>query len=184
MHIKITARHLDLTPALAEYARKKLDKYDKYLSSPAKAQVILSIEKKFQQSAEIIITSTKSTFRSKDESNDMYAAIDLSLDKMEKQLKKHKEKVKVHRVKNKIRAVSLKNMTESMLSCVPLKYSEKAKISEVKHFDVKPVTLGEAIDEMEFFGYDYYMFLNESSDQLNLLYRKGDGTFGLVEPRI
>ncbi|MCK9582999.1 MAG: ribosome-associated translation inhibitor RaiA [Endomicrobiales bacterium] len=184
MHIKITARHLDLTPALAEYARKKLDKYDKYLSSPAKAQVILSVEKKFQQSAEIIITSTKSTFRSKNESNDMYAAIDLALDKIEKQLKKHKEKVKVHRVKNKTRAVSLKNMTESMLNCVPLKYSEKAKISEVKHFDVKPVTLGEAIDEMELLGYDYYMFLNESSDQLNLLYRKGDGTFGLVEPRI
>ena len=90
MQVNITARHLELTPALANYVYKKIEKCEHFSDHLVWAQVILSVEK-YRQVAELVIHASKITFRSKEESTDMYAAIDLAVDKMDKQLRKHKE---------------------------------------------------------------------------------------------
>jgi putative sigma-54 modulation protein len=185
MQINITARHLNLTQALSDYVRKKVERCERYFDHVAWAQAILSVEK-YRQVAEIIIHAGKTTFRSKEESIDLYAAIDLAVDKMDKQLKKHKEISKVHRKEKSIGSKKAKALLQQAGDVYtygnPADF--KNKISEVKRFDVKPVTLGEAINEMELLGYTFYMFLNADSDQLNVIFRKDNGSLGLIEPEI
>src|SRR5271157_5602840 len=100
MQIKITARHLELTDAINDYARKKVEKAQHYFNNVVNARVILSVDK-YRQMAEIILhtgrTGSKSIFRAKEVSENLYAAIDLAMDKIDKQLKKIKEISKIHR---------------------------------------------------------------------------------------
>lgn len=184
MQVNITARHLDLTPPLANYVQKKVEKCEKYLDHLVWAQVILSVEK-YRQVAEIVIHAAKITFRSKEESIDLYAAIDLAVDKMEKQLKKHKEITKVHRQARK-GVPAEKSVGTIRGKSLPAKEAETGKylISEVKRFDVRPSTIREAIDEMELLGYSFYMFMNAETSQVNVVYRRENGSYGLIEPQI
>lgn len=180
MQVNITARHIELTQALADYVRKKMDKCEKYFDNMVWAQVILSVEK-YRQFAEIVIHVSKTTFRAKEESIDLYAAIDLATDKIDKQLKKYKEITKVHR-KSKS-AASSKSAAPAVLEYDD---AEKKKhiITEVKRFDVKPTSIPDAIREMELMEYKFYMFLNSDTSQINVLYKRENGSYGLLEPEM
>lgn len=185
MQINITARHLNLTQALADYIRKKVERCERYFDHVVWAQAIISVEK-YRQFAEIIIHAGKTTFRSKEESIDLYAAIDLASDKIDKQLKKYKEITKVHRKGKaalKTRGKAVRQDIGDVFS-YPDPTDSKNKISEIKRFDVKPVSIPEAISEMDLMGYAFYMFLNADSNQLNVIYRKDNGSLGLIEPEI
>ncbi|MFH1369276.1 MAG: ribosome-associated translation inhibitor RaiA [Elusimicrobiota bacterium] len=183
MQINIVARHLDLTPAISEYVKKKIEKCQRFFDKLVWTQVILSVEK-YRQLAEIIMHAGRVTFRAKEESIDLYAAIDLAADKIEKQLKKHKEITKVHR-KSKS-SVSVSGNTRSIKQIITVSNARTGKhlISEVKRFDIKPLSLSEAIDEMELFGYSFYMFMNADSSHINVVYVRDNGTYGLLEPEI
>lgn len=184
MQVNITARHLELTNALADYVRKKVEKCERYFDHLVWAQVILSVEK-YRQVAEIIIHANKITFRAKEESIDLYAAFDLSLDKIEKQLHKHKEISKVHR-KGSPRGVKAAKGAPAAANVVAFTDLETNKhiITEVRRFDVKPVTIQEAINEMELMGYTFYMFLNAATSQINVVYHRDNGSYGLLEPEM
>jgi putative sigma-54 modulation protein len=183
MQINIVARHLELTPAIAEYVKKKVEKCSKYTNNVVWIQVVLSVEK-YRQLCEIILHAEKTTYRSKQESTDLYAAIDMSVDRMEKQLKKFKEMYKVHRKsKNQEQPTRKPQKTSKPISLSNQKSGDHL-ISEIKRFDIKPLSLDEAIDEMELLGFNFYMFMNAESSQLNVIYRKENGTFGLLEPEI
>lgn len=185
MQVNITARHLELTQALSDYVRKKVERCERFFDNLVWSQVILSVEK-YRQVSEIIIHAGKTTFRSKEESIDLYAAIDISVDKIEKQLKKYKEISKVHR-KSRTgvgaqrgagkKAASVAQFVETSAPSVRM-------ITEVKRFDVKPTTLDEAISEMEMMGYKFYMFLNAATSQINVVYHRENGSYGLLEPEI
>ena len=182
MQINITARHLELTPAIADYVQKKVGKCEKYFDHLVWAQVILGVEK-YRQVAEVVIHAGKSTFRSKEESIDLYAAIDLSVDKIEKQLRKYKEISKVHR-KAKTSALPVEAPGRSSRKKLPLSEAGTRLVSEVRRFEIKPFSVQEAIDEMELMGYSFYMFLNAETSQINVVYRKENGSYGLLEPQI
>ncbi len=184
MQINIVARHLELTPAIADYVRKKVEKCERYFDRVVWVQVILSVEK-YRQLSEIILHAGTTTFRAKEESTDLYAAVDLAVDKIEKQLKKYKEIRKVHRKsKNHQDRPARRPLPEPpLVSLSPQKAGDHV-ISEIKRFDIKPLSLDEAIDEMDLLGFNFYMFLNAESSQLNVVYRKDNGTFGLLEPEI
>ncbi|MBN1823595.1 MAG: ribosome-associated translation inhibitor RaiA [Endomicrobiales bacterium] len=176
MQINITARHLELTKPLADYVRKKVERCERYFNHLVWVQVVLSVEKKYRQSAEVVIHAKNNTFRAKEESIDLYAAIDLCVDKMEKQLKKHKEISKVHR---RDKAAIYKSMVDDIASFPANRVSE---ITEVKRFDVKPTTIKEAINEMQLMGYAFYMFLNADTSRINVVYQRNNGTYGILEP--
>jgi len=183
MQVNITARHLELTPALASYVHKKIEKCEHFFDHLVWAQVILSVEK-YRQVAELVIHASKITFRSKEESTDMYAAIDLAVDKMDKQLRKHKEISKTNR-KSKSAASSRKRLKSATQ---PATFTEpetgKHLISEVKRFSIKPSSVQEAVDEMELLGHSFFMFLNAETSQINVIYKRDNGSLGLIEPEM
>jgi putative sigma-54 modulation protein len=183
MQINLVARHLELTPALTEYVKKKVEKCERYFDNVVWVQVILSVEK-YRQLAEIILHAGKTTFRSKEESTDLYAAVDLAVDKIDKQLKKYKEIRKVHRKSKTPSRSSRKEDSSAKVVSLSDPKTGKHTISEIKRFDIKPLAMHEAIDEMELLGYTFYMFLNADSSQINVIYKKDNGTFGLLEPEI
>src|SRR4029077_12992699 len=98
MQVNITARHLKLTPAIAEYVQKKLEKAKRFFDHLIWAQVILDVTKN-RHKAEILIHASGSTFTAKEESTDLYAAVDLATDKIDEQLRRFKERLRVHRPK-------------------------------------------------------------------------------------
>lgn len=184
MQVNITARHLELTQALADYVRKKVERCERYFDQLVWAQVILTVEK-YRQVAEVVIHASKITFRSKEESIDLYAAIDLASDKIEKQLKKHKEIAKIHR-KDNAEIAAQKHPARGVKVPASVQPVENTgfEISEVKRFDVKPTSISEAINEMDMMGYTFYMFLNAETSRINVIYRRDNGTFGLLEPEM
>ncbi|MBS0290139.1 MAG: ribosome-associated translation inhibitor RaiA [Proteobacteria bacterium] len=96
MQINITGHHVDITPPLREYVTNKLQKIQRYFSNITNVHVILSVDKKFQQKAEARLHLARAEVFAESESSDMYAAIDLLMDKLDRQVLKHKEKMKQH----------------------------------------------------------------------------------------
>ncbi|MDR1243698.1 MAG: ribosome-associated translation inhibitor RaiA [Endomicrobium sp.] len=177
MQINITARHLKLTDAIDSYVRKKILKFDKfYDGDDVYSHVILSVEKN-RQITEIIFHIGKISFRAKDQSEDLYASIDLASDKLEKQLKKHKEISKDHR-----KEPSKEYTTLEEVFSYDVMDDSRTKIAEIKRFDLKPVSLEEAIDEMDNLGYRVYMFKDGQKDKICVLYRNDSGSIVLLEP--
>jgi putative sigma-54 modulation protein len=180
MHINITARHIELTKSLADYVNSKVERLEKHLNNLVWAQVILTVEK-YRQLAEIVVHGSQTTFRSKEESIDLYAAIDLALDKMEVQLRKFKEKMKTHRDKHLGADRSVRRTGQTSEEAAK---SVKIKITEIKQFDVRPLTTNQAIREMISQSYRFYLFMNTESSNINLVYVKDDGSYGLIEPQM
>lgn len=182
MQINITARHLKLTSAIDSYVRKKVSKSGKFFDGDdVWAHVILSVEKN-RQITEINFHIGKMTFRAKEQSPDLYASIDLTVDKLDKQLRKQKEISKIHRKEN-LEVSKGKKSSMDVFSYDTMEDSG-TKISEIKRFDLKPVTIEEAINEMDILGYRVYMFLNNKTEKVNVLYRNDSGSLVLLEPEI
>jgi putative sigma-54 modulation protein len=183
MQINITARHLKLTGAIDSYVRKKISKAGKFFDGgDVWAHVILSVEKN-RQITEVNFHIGKLTFRAKEQSPDLYASIDLTVDKLEKQLRKQKEISKIHRKENLEVSKEKKSSISEVFSYDSMEDS-RTKISEIKRFDLKPVTIEEAIEEMDMLGYRVYMFLNNKTDKVNALYRNDSGSLVLLEPEM
>lgn len=183
MQINITARHLKLTNAIDSYVRKKVSKAGKfYDGDDVWVHVILSVEKN-RQITELNFHVGKLTFRAKEQSPDLYASIDLTVDKLEKQLKKQKEISKIHRKTNLQVSKDKKKLVEEVFSYDTMEDS-RTKISEIKRFDLKPVSIEEAIEDMDRLGYRVYMFLHDKSEKVNVLYRNDSGSLVLLEPEM
>jgi putative sigma-54 modulation protein len=183
MQINITARHLQLTDAINSYVRKKVSKAGKfYDGDDVWAHVILSVEKN-RQITEVNFHVGKLTFRAKEQSPDLYASIDLSIDKLEKQLKKQKEISKIKRQDYKKVAKAKKAMLEDVFS-YDIMEDSRNKISEIRRFDLKPETVEEAIANLDTLGYRVYMFLNNNTDKINVIYRNDGASVVILEPEI
>ena len=170
MRIRITARHLKLTEALASYIREKVSKAEKYLDPILWVQVILSVEK-HRQMAEIILHASRQTFRAQAVGADLYSAIDLALDKVQSQLKKHKEKIRER--KGKSATLYSEGLPEA---------GDGISISVTKRIPLRPMSPPEAVEEMERMGYHFWMFYNDHTNQVNVIYRRLDESYGLLQP--
>ena len=180
MQINITARHLKLTDAIDSYVRQKVAKAGKFFTGDSVwVQTILSVEKN-RQITEINFHIAGKVFRAEEESEDLYASIDLAVDKLSKQLKKQKEISKIHRKEN-LKVLKTKSIKSDVFS-LDIMQDSRNKISEIKRFDLHPVSIEDAIEEMDNLGYRVYMFLNSSTDKINVLYRNDSGSLVMLEP--
>jgi putative sigma-54 modulation protein len=177
MQVNITARHLKLTSAIADYVQKKLEKAKRFLDPLIWAQVILDVEKN-RHIAEIVIHAAGHTFMAKEESTDLYAAIDLASDSIDGQLRRYKERRSVHRPKHQGRAKA-----ETWPIPVPAFASEDSdhRISSKRVLRLDPLSLGEAISSMEQSESAHWIFLNKDNRRVTVVYRKPDKTYGVVE---
>ena len=175
MQTSVTFKNLDPSENLKSYIRDKLDRFDKYLYNPAIATVVLSVEK-FRHIAEIKITGDRLNINGKEKSNDMYSAIDVVLDKLEKQKKKNKQKIREHRGGSKAR-------TKGVIAEDPAYIDdETARPVRVTNIEFKPMDVDEAIMQMDLIDNNFLVFTNSRSDKVNVLYRRKDGNYGLIQP--
>lgn len=173
MQTSVTFKNLDSSDTLRSYVQEKLDRFDRLLDNPAEANVVLSVEK-FRHMAEINIIGDRLTINGKEETIDMYSAIDMVLDKLEKQIKKSKEKIRERRAKAR---------NKSMLAEEAILPEEDAERQiKIKNIEYKPMHVEEAALQMDLLDDNFMVFTNARSDQVNVLYRRKDGHYGLIQP--
>jgi putative sigma-54 modulation protein len=175
MQTSVTFKNIDPSDNLKSYVGDKLNRFDKYLDNPAEASVVLAVEK-FRHIAEINISGDRLTINGKEETVDMYSAIDMVLDKLEKQIKKNKEKIRERRFVAKNRN---RSMPDSEINPPDEDIERQIKIRNIEY---KPMDVEEAVLQMDLIEDNFLVFTNARSDQINVLYRRRDGHYGLIQP--
>jgi putative sigma-54 modulation protein len=177
MQTSVTFKNLDPSEHLKAYVSEKLNRFDKFLDNPAEASVVLSVEK-FRHIAEIKITGDRLSINGKEETNDMYSAIDMVLDKLEKQLKKTRQKSRERRTGSKTRVTDMIADEETVPPA-----DETAQQVKVESVEYKPMDVEEALMQMDLDDNMFLVFTNAKTDQINVLYHRKDGHYGLIQPR-
>ena len=173
MNFKLTTgKNFEATPAMEELLEKKLAKLDRFFVSNTDAEVFMDMTKA-KAKVEITVPVRSGAIRSEKTGNDIYALIDESVDSMEKQLKKYRSKLH-----DFYQSGGRPDKYE------PVEQAEETPISIVKtkRFAVKPLDAEEACLQMELLGHNFYVFLNAESGEVNVVYRRNDGAYGLIEP--
>lgn len=170
MNIIVNGRHLEITPALKSYAEEKIGRFGKYISNITEAVVTLSVEK-YRHKAEVLFKINGVMIQAESVTGEVYSAIDEVVEKLEKQVLKYKEKIHSYRKGEKKAAAA--EITGA---------SEKGRIIKNKRFDMKPMSPEEAVDQMELLDKDFFVFSNDMSGTVNVVYRRKDGNYGLIEP--
>ena len=174
MEIIIHGDKLKVTDAMKQYIQEKLDKLNKYLenSDNVRANVIVKV-KNHEQRVEITIPLKAYILRSEESKDDFYAAVDKTIDKLERQIRKNKTRIMSKQ--NKVsRDFDLESFTEEDIS-------DDKKILKRKKVEVKPMNEEEAILQMELLGHQFYMYKDSDTDQINVVYKRTDGNYGVIE---
>lgn len=174
MQTSVTFKNLDPSETLKSYVTDKLNRFDRLLDNPAEANVVLSVEK-FRHIAEINIAGDRMTINGKEETVDMYSAIDNLMDKLEKQIKKSKQKIRERRAGSKARNFAIESEKVSV-------DDEVERQVRVKNIEYKPMDVEEAVLQMDLMTDNFLVFTNARSDRVNVLYRRKDGHYGLIQP--
>lgn len=178
MELVARGKNVPVTEALREYAGKRLGKLERYLGTLDQVQVIFSVEGD-RHVAEVTIPLNGLILRGEEETGDMYSSIDLVSEKLERQIEKHKTKLA-----KRVREQGLKNLVNSnslALSQAEAEEQER-KIVRTKRFPLKPMPVEEAIMQMNLVGHSFFVFANAETDEINVVYRRRDGNYGLIEP--
>lgn len=180
MQIAVTFRHMESSDAVRSYAEEKLARVKKYIEEPIDAQVVLSVQKKIYHRAEVTMVAKGLTMKSAEEKNDMYAAIDLMVDKIERQLKRYKEKLKRHKGGNGAQRL----IEKAVISASSVdEGDENPEIIRSHSFFIKPMSVEEAVMQMDLLGKDFLVFTDDRSEEMNVVYRRKDGNYGLIVPQ-
>lgn len=178
MQMDIRGRNIDITDALKEYTTKRLSKLEKYIEDARIAQVALSVEGE-RHKVEVTIPLNGVILRGEVTSEDMYSAIDLVEEKLEKQIEKHKTKLyKSYRGGGLKKAVA----DEIQKELETRDTTEKFKIVRTKRFALKPMDEEEAIMQMNLLGHAFFVFMNADTEEVNVVYKRKDKHYGLIEP--
>ncbi len=180
MQVNITFRHLESTEALKAHARDKVEHIQRYVDRPSEAHVVLYVEN-LEHHADINLKAGPFLLRGRAKSNDMYASIDAAAERIERQLKKHKEKLKNHKVverANGFRAVDVRHEVLDARSPSP-----SDRVVKSTTFQAKPMSLDEAILQLDLLDSNFFVFQNAKDHAINVVYKRDDGTLGVIEAR-
>lgn len=187
MQLNITFRHLDPIDSLKNYAREKVERVNKYLDKATEAHVTLSMERHLHH-ADISIHSGTFLLRGREKSEDMYASIDLAMDKIEKQLKRYKEKLKGHHGRERVHHRQEYVEQMKVRHRVFEGHGNAAEVTDTaqtivktNEFLTKPISIEEAVMQMDLMNNDFYVFTNSTTMEMNVVYHRKDGTIGLIE---
>lgn len=178
MAILVRGKNIEVTPALREYVEKNASKLTRYFSGDMDVQAVLAVEKEARV-AEITCFVDGVVLRGVESNADMYAAIDLVFDKLVRQIHKHKTRLE----KRFKKANTFKGaMPEFAMDLGEKIEEEKIEVVRRKHFPVRPMDVEEAIMQMNLIGHDFFMFFNAETEIMNVVYRRKNGSYGLIEP--
>ena len=174
MRYTIIGKNIEITEGLQEAIQDKLSKLDKYFKEDTQAKVTLSVQKE-EQRIEVTIPTKYRLIRAEEKSNDMYVAIDLVSDIIERQIKKYKNKL----IYKKQAAHSFSDLFVNYESEAP--DEEDIQIVKFKRFDIKPMTALEACLQMEMLGHSFFVFVNAETEQTAVVYKRKNGSYGIIE---
>jgi putative sigma-54 modulation protein len=179
MQVATTFRHMEQSEALKTYAEEKLERVAKYIDEPVSAQVFFAVEKKIRHIVEIVITAKGISTKASEATGDMYAAVDAVIDKIERQLKRYKEKIKAHKPSQGHGREIFKKVFEAE----SIEGDSEAVVIRTRTETAKPMAVEEAVMQMDLLHKDFIVFTDAVSNEINVLYRRKDGNFGLIEPQ-
>jgi putative sigma-54 modulation protein len=173
MQLSVKGRNLEVTDAIRAYAEEKVQRMTRYLEHIVSGTVYLSVEK-HQQIAEVTLRVRDLTIRAEESTDDLYSSIDLVAEKLERQILRYKERIAAH--------VSRSGGREVWEAAPAAAAVEDLQVVKTKRFAVKPAEVDEAVLQMDLLGHNFYVFRNARTDEVNVVYRRRDGHYGLIEP--
>lgn len=178
MQLAVTFRHMEPSEALKQYVQERTSRLTKYIDRPLDTQVTLSIQK-FRQTADVVINANGIRIAGQEAHEDMYAAIDLVMDKIERQVKKFKDRIRKHK------PAAGKELRWRRDIYEPESFEDEREpvVVRTESYYVKPMSVDEAAMQMELSHQDFLVFNNASSQTINVLYRRKDGNYGLIVPQ-
>jgi len=176
MKLIFTGKNVEVTEALKEVTEKKLNRLDKYFQKDVAANVVFSVERNWKI-LEITINLPGTILRVEESSDDMYTSIDKAVDVLERQIRKYK--TKLQRRYQAGETIRFENV-------MPLEEEErdKPRIVKTKRFGVKPMSVEEAILQMELLRHSFFVFMNADTEEVSVVYKRKDGNYGLIEPEL
>jgi putative sigma-54 modulation protein len=179
VRLQVKGKNVELSPALRDYAQKKLGKLEKHLNDSARVELELAAERNpsigASQVAEATVWTRGPVLRARESSHDMKASIDLLVDKLERQAQRLREKRRRGPGRDHAQAVDFGG---------PAVVPEEPAIVKTKQFAVKPMSPEEAVLQLELVGHDFFVFQNADTNGVNVVYRRRDGRYGLIEPQL
>jgi len=177
MQISVSFRNCDPSDHLKEYAENRMGRLKKYLEEPIEIHLVLSIQK-FRHTVDATISSNGVKIKAQEETGDLYSAIDMVQDKIEKQVKRHRDKVKDHKpeVNPKLAAPGTPAVEETEPE------EQGPQIIKAEDNFAKPMDVEEAAMQLKLSKGEFLVFTNSKTRLINVLYRRKDGNFGLIEP--
>ncbi len=191
MQLSVTFRHMDTSEALKEYAKEKVERITKYFPDPIKAHVVLACDRGYNHEADVVITLHNGILiKGEEVTEDMYSSIDLVMAKIERQVRRYKEKIRNHRptlpealeIEVQHSVVEVSDGDGSVDSAAVSGSGDAPKIIRTSKFFARPLSVEEAVMQMNLLGNDFLVFSNAGSREVNVVYRRKDGTYGLIEP--
>ncbi|MFQ5735731.1 MAG: ribosome hibernation-promoting factor, HPF/YfiA family [Thermodesulfobacteriota bacterium] len=175
MQVNVTFRHIETSEPLRSYAEEKTARLAKYLAEPVEVHWVLTVEK-IRHIADATVVGNGVTIKAQADTQDMYSAIDTVIEKLEKQVRKHKEKVKAHKPQSASEPASIRY---SVPPAQPA--AGRPRIVKKENQFAKPMSIDEAAMQMDVVGNDFLVFTDSSSNNISVLYRLGNGDYGLIE---
>ncbi|MFB1479371.1 ribosome hibernation-promoting factor, HPF/YfiA family [Corallococcus sp. RDP092CA] len=207
MQLNITFRQFGASDSLKEYAREKVERVNRLLDRAGEAHVVLSLERHLHH-ADITIHSGAWILRGREKSDDMYASIDLAMDKIERQLRRYRDKLKSHHGREKVHhrqdlvkvrhdifevhdeesaeaaPAEVAPIPSSPAAQAPVAESGVARLVRTTHLAIQSLSVDDAVMQMNLMNNDFYVFQNQQSQALSIVYRRKEGGFGLIEPHL
>jgi len=178
----IRGNNLEVTEALRNFIEKKISRLEKYFDAPpsADAHIALSVIHD-DHKVEVTIPLQGVLVRAEEKSADMYASIDLVVEKLERQIRKYKTRINRKPRQEGSRRSQLVGSGKTVNAFVN-EEDEPLEVVRTKRFHLKPMDVEEAIMQMELLGHHFFVFSNAETDEVNVVYRRKDGRYGLIEP--
>jgi putative sigma-54 modulation protein len=180
VRLQVKGKNVEVSDSLKSYAQEKLGKLDKHLNAATRLELELAVERNpsisENQIAEATVWTKGPILRARESSSDMRASIDQLVEKLERQARRYRDKRRRH---------GRNHGNGPELEARPIVPDEESPvIVKTKQFGVKPMTPEEAVLQLELIGHDFFVFQNAETDDLNVVYRRRDGNYGLIEPQV
>ncbi|GCD08569.1 ribosome hibernation-promoting factor, HPF/YfiA family [Clostridium tagluense] len=176
MKVRIIGKNIEITEALKNIMEKKISRFDKYFNPDVEAQITLGVHKN-RHTIEVTIPFNEVVLRAEEENEDMYTSLDLVVDKLEGQIRKHKTKLE-----KRNRGTSLKFKGIPLYSSSQEEEDMDPKIVKTKKFAFKPMSAEEAVLQMELVGHSFFVYMSDETSEVHVVYKRKDGNYGLIEP--
>ncbi len=181
MNIIVRGENIEVTEALQNYVEKKIGRIEKYFNdAPSTISVTLRVLREVH-TVEVTMQLHGLFMRAEEDSNDMYASIDMVVEKLERQIRKFKTKInRKFRQQDDVRTLFKEgdqgNKNGNAFD------EDELEVVRIKRFNLKPMDLEEAILQMDMLGHNFFVFSNADTEEINVVYKRKDGKYGLIEP--